>query len=54
LEELEAARQDSDERTYQQEYQASFENLGTGLAYYAFDREHNVRPCVRSADVNVL
>jgi hypothetical protein len=47
-EELQAARRDLDERTYQQEYQASFENLGTGRAYYAFNREQNVRPCVRN------
>ena len=47
-EELQAARRDLDERTYQQEYQASFENLGTGRAYYAFNREKNVRPCVRN------
>ena len=41
--ELEAARRDLDERTYRQEYQASFENLVTGLAYYAFDRDCNVK-----------
>jgi hypothetical protein len=44
LEELEAARRELDERTYRQEYQASFESQGTGIAYYAFDRRHNVRP----------
>jgi len=44
LEELEAARRELDERTYRQEYQASFESQGTGMAYYAFDRTHNVRP----------
>jgi hypothetical protein len=44
-EELEAARRDMDERTYKTEYQASFERLGIGLAYYAFDREKNARPC---------
>lgn len=43
-EELEAARHDLDERTYRQEYQASFEKLGIGLAYFAFERQHNVRP----------
>jgi Terminase large subunit, T4likevirus-type, N-terminal len=46
--ELEAARQELDERTYRQEYLASFENLGTGLAYYAFDRQYNVGPTKRN------
>jgi hypothetical protein len=45
--ELEAARRELDERTYIQEYQASFENLGTGLVYYAFDRARNVRSLIR-------
>jgi len=61
LAELEAARHDLDERTYRQEYQASFENLGVGRAYYAFDRAHNVRhlrynpnfPLFWSLDFNV-
>jgi len=44
VEELEAARHELDERIYRQEFQASFESLGVGLAYYAFDRAHNVRP----------
>jgi hypothetical protein len=49
LEELEAARRDMDERTYKTEYQASFESLGTGLVYYAFDREQNVKAaCVHN------
>ncbi len=43
LEELEAARGELDERTYRQEYQASFETLGVGIAYHAFDRANNVR-----------
>jgi hypothetical protein len=41
--ELQAATHEMDERTYRQEFQASFENLGVGLAYYAFDRQHGVR-----------
>ena len=40
-EELEAARLDLDERTYNQEYLASFESL-TGRVYYEFDRHLNV------------
>jgi hypothetical protein len=43
-EELQSATHELDERTYRQEFQASFENQGTGVAYYTFDRTHNVRP----------
>ena len=43
-EELEGATHELDERTYRQEFQASFENLTAGLAYYAFDPGGNVRP----------
>jgi Terminase large subunit, T4likevirus-type, N-terminal len=42
-EEIEAARRDLDERTFRQEYEASFENW-SGAVYYAFSRESNVRP----------
>jgi hypothetical protein len=41
-EELASAAHELDERTYRQEFQASFENLGHGLVYYAFDRIRNV------------
>jgi hypothetical protein len=51
LEELEQARRELDERTFRTEYQASFENLGVGLAYYAFDRAHSVRRCVYNPSV---
>jgi ribosomal protein L37AE/L43A len=40
--EIEAARRDLDERTFRQEFEASFESL-SGRIYYAFDRAHNVR-----------
>src|ERR1700694_2224695 len=43
LEELETARRELEEGTYRQEYQASFESLGVGMAYYAFDRRQNIR-----------
>jgi len=43
-EELEAAARELDERTYRQEFQASFENLGTGRVYYAFDGQANIEP----------
>jgi hypothetical protein len=44
--ELESATHELDERTYRQEFQASFENLGSGIVYYAFDRDANVRPVI--------
>ena len=40
--ELKSAAKELDEKVYRQEFEASFENLGVGRAYYAFDREHNV------------
>jgi hypothetical protein len=43
LEELESASQEMDERTFRQEFEASFQNLGAGRAYYAFESVHNVR-----------
>lgn len=42
LEEIEAAKQDLDERTFRQEYLATFETFA-GRIYYGFDRAHNVR-----------
>jgi len=42
-EELESAAQQLDERTYRQEFEAKFETLGVGRAYYAFDRVHSVK-----------
>jgi hypothetical protein len=38
--ELENATHELDERTYRQEFQAVFESLTGGLAYYAFDRKN--------------
>jgi hypothetical protein len=59
--ELESATHELDERTYRQEFQASFENLTAGLIYYAFERTENVRslrynpqlPLFWSLDFNV-
>jgi hypothetical protein len=42
--ELEDARLEMDEKTFRQEYMASFENFA-GRAYHAFTREQNVKPC---------
>jgi hypothetical protein len=44
-EELAGAARELDERLYRQEFEASFESMALGLAYYAFSREENVRPC---------
>jgi len=41
LEEIEQARKDLDERTFRQEYEASFETFA-GRIYYSFDRAQNV------------
>jgi hypothetical protein len=43
LEELESAAKEMDQRTYNQEFNATFENQGVGRAYYAFERVDNVR-----------
>ena len=40
--ELESAALELDERTFRQEFLASFENLGVGRAYYAFEKAQNV------------
>ena len=42
-EEIEQARKDLDERTFRQEYEASFETYA-GQIYYAFDTNNNVVP----------
>lgn len=42
-EEIEAARRDLDERTFRQEFMATFETYA-GRIYYAFERALNVRP----------
>jgi hypothetical protein len=41
-EEIEAARRTLDEKTFRQEYEATFENF-SGRIFYAFDRTQNVR-----------
>ena len=41
-EELDSAAKQLDSRTYRQEFEATFENLGVGRAYYAFERTHHV------------
>lgn len=41
--EIEAARRELDEKTFRQEYEATFETF-SGRIFYAFDRTKNVRP----------
>ena len=41
-EEVEAARRSLDERTFRQEFEATFETF-SGRVFYAFDRKHNVK-----------
>jgi hypothetical protein len=41
-EELEAAKRDMDDRTYRQEFEASWEDY-KGLVYYAYNEEHNTK-----------
>jgi len=43
--EIEQARKDLDERTYRQEYLATFETF-SGRVYYSFDRANNVKPYI--------
>ena len=42
--ELASASRELDERCFRQEFQARFESIGKGQAYYAFQRTGNVRP----------
>ncbi len=59
-EEVELAKNDMDEKTFRQEYEASFENM-QGRVYYCFDREKNIKdipfmpnyPIILMVDFNV-
>src|SRR5580658_1559812 len=61
-EEIASASAELDERTYRQEFQASFEDRSHGIVYYAFSRGENLRdagppvgePLYWSLDFNVL
>jgi hypothetical protein len=52
-EEVEAARRDLDERTFRQEYMATFETF-SGRIYYAFDRAVNVQPYTYATTPDVI
>jgi Terminase large subunit, T4likevirus-type, N-terminal len=43
--ELASAARELDERCFRQEFQARFESIGKGQAYYAFQRTENMMPC---------
>jgi len=47
--ELQASQREMDPRTYRQEFQATFENLGTGRVYWAFQRTADVQPLLFQA-----
>ena len=51
--EIETARAELDEKTFRQEYEASFEAL-TGRVYYAYDRDENARPCADDGNSTIL
>ena len=50
--EIESAMRDMDEKSFNQEFNASFETM-SGRVYHAFDRNEHVRPCRMSADLPV-
>jgi hypothetical protein len=52
--ELASATYDLDERTYRQEFQASFENLTSGIVYYAFEQAANVQVATYNPRLPVL
>jgi len=53
VEEIEQARRDLDERTFRQEYEATFESAGNRV-YYAFDRAVNVRAAPAGLEHTVI
>jgi hypothetical protein len=53
LEEIESAKQDLDERSFRQEFLATFEEYA-GRIYYGFDRKHNVKAYEGTGDGTVL
>lgn len=52
-EEIEAAKRDLDERTFRQEFLATFETYA-GRIYYSFDRAGNTKPPEDSIDLSVI
>jgi hypothetical protein len=52
-EEIESAKRDLDERTFRQEFMATFETYA-GRIYYAFDRQGNLAPPNEQIDLSVI
>ena len=51
--EIESAKKDLDERSFRQEFLATFETYA-GRIYYAFDREHNVKETLLNLNTSVI
>lgn len=51
-EEIEAARSDMDEKSFRQEFEASFETM-SGRVYYPFDRRVHVKPLAFNKDLPI-
>jgi len=51
--EIATAREELDEKSFKQEYMASFETFA-GLVYYSFDREIHVKPCAITPQLEIL
>ena len=51
---MEALARELDERTYRQELLASFENLGAGRVYYAFEAQSNVAPVAYNSNYGLF
>lgn len=51
--EIASAKEELDEKSFKQEYLASFETFA-GLVYYAFDREIHVKPCALNPQQEIL
>lgn len=51
--EIEQAKKEMDEKTFQQEYCASFITF-SGACFYNFDREHNVKSCANDFDTSEI
>ena len=52
-EELEIARAKCDERTFEEQYNATFLTASGGI-FYAFNREYNVRPCAYDTNLPLV
>lgn len=53
VDEIESARNDLDDRTFRQEYEAKFETYG-GAIYYNFDRTQHIRKYTDAVPANIM